>query len=99
MQSYNDYDLATVGSFSGDACFKYFDTDGVFTALLIEKGYLDSTLWEARKPMYLIDIKVTSRGITSSFPDDGSWYEKDGSWHKKVRNLSSPNILIYPLMS
>lgn len=39
---------------------QYEDLSGIFTNLLIEKGYLASERWQGRTPKYFIEVKTTS---------------------------------------
>lgn len=45
----------------------YDDVSGVFTTLLIEKGYLSGTNWEGKTPKYYIEVKSTTDQCSTPF--------------------------------
>lgn len=49
------------------ADFTYTDTAGVFTSLLIEKGYLSPDVWTGKRPQYFIEVKSTTASWDTPF--------------------------------
>lgn len=45
----------------------YDDTEGAFTSLLIDHGYLEADEWEDRRPRYFIEIKTTTGPLCAPF--------------------------------
>jgi hypothetical protein len=45
----------------------YVDSQGDLTALLIEKGYMESGIWEAERPTYYLEVKTTMRDFSEQF--------------------------------
>ncbi|KAK3387764.1 hypothetical protein B0H63DRAFT_542160 [Podospora didyma] len=58
-----------------DGSLEYGDLDRSFTALLIERGYLEPGLWEGRKPKYFFGVDATARGFKHPFHVTGVQYE------------------------
>ncbi|CAK7230302.1 hypothetical protein SEUCBS140593_007541 [Sporothrix eucalyptigena] len=52
---------ADIENWSGQetADITYEDVDGTLTALLIDKGYLESETWASARPCYFIEVKTT----------------------------------------
>lgn len=45
----------------------YSDEQGVLTAWLIERGYLNQTRWIGKKPHYYIEVKTTTDQCATPF--------------------------------
>lgn len=45
----------------------YDDTDGIFTAMLIDKGYVDGDEWQTARPKYYFEVKTTIGPCNSPF--------------------------------
>jgi hypothetical protein len=45
----------------------YDDTEGLFTQLLVNQGYISRPWWVSKRPKYYIDVKATTRFWTSPF--------------------------------
>jgi hypothetical protein len=45
----------------------YEDSSSAFTAMLINKGYLTSSVWLGRTPTYYIEVKATFQSCNSTF--------------------------------
>ncbi|GES62023.1 chaperone protein htpG [Aspergillus terreus] len=59
----------------------YADRDGIFTALLIDKGYLRADTWAGRRPTYYLEVKATTASWETPFYM--SKYQ-----HERLQNLS-----------
>lgn len=53
----------------------YHDTEGAFTRLLINRGYLGSR-WEARTPTYFVQVKTTTGPCNTPFYMSKSQYKR-----------------------
>ncbi|KAH9904955.1 hypothetical protein F4778DRAFT_52817 [Xylariomycetidae sp. FL2044] len=62
-------DYRTLPAWSGreTADITYDDVGGVFTELLIEKGYLSGQAWGGRRPKYFIEVKTTTGPCETPF--------------------------------
>lgn len=45
----------------------YHDRDGVLTGIFIDKGYLNSGIWNGRRPKYFIEVKSTTGSCERPF--------------------------------
>lgn len=45
----------------------YNDTEGDFTSMLIEHGYLNRDEWQAARPRYYIEVKATTGPLEAPF--------------------------------
>ncbi|KAI9372834.1 hypothetical protein BJX61DRAFT_542344 [Aspergillus egyptiacus] len=54
----------------------YTDSAGLFTALLIEKGYLPAETWEGRRPTYYLEVKATTGSWETPFYMSKSQYQR-----------------------
>lgn len=54
----------------------YDDTEGDFTALLIDHGYLDAEEWRDKRPKYYIEVKTTTGPLRSPFYMSRHQYER-----------------------
>ncbi|KAG7284334.1 hypothetical protein NEMBOFW57_010706 [Staphylotrichum longicolle] len=61
----------------------YHDVDGVFTSLLIDKGYLDAGTWAHARPRYFIEVKTTTGSYRTPFFMSKYQYQRmhDNSHH------------------
>ena len=71
-------DYASMNPWTGNetADLEYDDADGVFTSLLISKGYLDAGRWQKKKPRYYFEVKSTPLPCNTAFFMSGPQYEK-----------------------
>lgn len=55
----------------------YNDTDGVFTKLLRQKGYLRAPGWEGARPKYYIEVKTTvNAAVVTPFFMSNNQYDR-----------------------
>lgn len=54
----------------------YVDTGGILTRLFIEKGYLQSEIWQNERPKYFLEVKTTTWDYTEQFYMSGSQYQR-----------------------
>lgn len=54
----------------------YTDSGGVFTSLLIDKGYLRSEIWAGRRPKYYLEVKSTTSTWETPFYMSKFQYER-----------------------
>lgn len=54
----------------------YDDVSGMFTALLIEKGYLNGDCWRDKTPRYYIEVKSTTEQCATPFFMSSGQYER-----------------------
>lgn len=57
----------------------YNDTSGVFTNLLISKGYLSHAIWGGATPQYFIEVKTTTAACETPFYMSKAQYQKVGA--------------------
>ncbi|KAJ6063689.1 hypothetical protein N7499_012369 [Penicillium canescens] len=62
----------------------YDDTEGDFTALLIDNGYLDAEEWRDKRPKYYIEVKTTTGPLRTPFYMSKHQYER----MRAVHNMS-----------
>ncbi|GAB1197743.1 hypothetical protein APSETT444_007046 [Aspergillus pseudonomiae] len=55
----------------------YDDTEGGFTALLIDHGYLATEEWRDKRPKYYIEVKTTTGPLRTPFYMSKHQYERD----------------------
>jgi hypothetical protein len=63
----------------------YDDTDGIFTAILVDKGYLNGEEWQGAHPKYYLEVKTTTGPCSSPFYMSKHQY-------RRVRYFSIPNL-------
>jgi hypothetical protein len=54
----------------------YHDTEGEFTRLLIENGYLDERTWAGARPKYFLEVKTTMKECGARFFVSRSQYQR-----------------------
>ncbi|KKZ64488.1 hypothetical protein EMCG_09530 [[Emmonsia] crescens] len=54
----------------------YTDSDGVFTSLLIDKGYLRAEIWAGRRPKYYLEVKSMASTWETPFYMSKFQYER-----------------------
>lgn len=54
----------------------YDDTEGIFTALLIDHGYFDAEEWRDKHPKYYIEVKTTTGPLRTPFYMSKYQYER-----------------------
>ena len=47
--------------------FRYTDSSGTLTSMLIDKGYLRSNIWSGKRPEYYLEIKSTTGPCENPF--------------------------------
>ncbi|KAJ5297272.1 uncharacterized protein N7443_008165 [Penicillium atrosanguineum] len=60
----------------------YDDTEGDFTALLIDHGYLDAEEWGDKRPKYYIEVKTTTGPLRTPFYMSKHQYERMRAVHR-----------------
>ncbi|KAF9887222.1 hypothetical protein FE257_010476 [Aspergillus nanangensis] len=61
----------------------YDDTEGDFTALLIDHGYLDAEEWRDKHPKYYIEVKTTTGPLKTPFYMSRRQYERMRAVHNR----------------
>jgi len=61
-----------IGKEKADIIFD--DSEGEFTKLLIERGYLESDAWMDQQPTYFCEVKTTTRDCEERFYVSGAQY-------------------------
>ncbi|KAJ6007726.1 hypothetical protein N7540_011702 [Penicillium herquei] len=61
----------------------YDDIDGVLTAFLIDRGYMDAEEWETMRPKYFIEIKTTTGSLGTPFYMSNSQFQRMGNMHRR----------------
>ncbi|GFG16303.1 hypothetical protein IFM61392_09435 [Aspergillus lentulus] len=61
----------------------YDDTEGDFTALLIDHGYLDAEEWWDKRPKYYIEVKTTTGPLRTPFYMSKHQYERMQAVHNR----------------
>jgi hypothetical protein len=69
----------------------YKDVEGDFTAMLIDKGYLNQNDWQQARPLYYIEVKTTTGPCNIRFYMSKHQY-------KRVSVLKTP-LSLKPLTS
>ncbi|KAI9038751.1 uncharacterized protein KD926_010486 [Aspergillus affinis] len=54
----------------------YADRDGIFTALLVDKGYLHADTWVGRRPTYYLEVKATTMSWETPFYMSKNQYKR-----------------------
>ena len=54
----------------------YPDTESILTNILIEKGYLERTVWQSETPEYQIEVKTTTGQWSEPFYMSKSQYSR-----------------------
>ncbi|KAJ5633677.1 hypothetical protein N7528_001519 [Penicillium herquei] len=77
-------DYATMAPWYGreTADIVYDDTQGLFTALLIDHGYMEASEWQAMRPKYFIEIKTTTGPLGTPFYMSKGQFERMGTMHR-----------------
>ncbi|KAJ5724661.1 hypothetical protein N7493_006389 [Penicillium malachiteum] len=78
-------DYATMTPWYGreTADIVYDDTQGLFTALLIDRGYMEASEWETMRPKYFIEIKTTTGPLGTPFYMSKGQFERMGTMHRR----------------
>lgn len=58
------------------ADINYNDVNGDFTALLIDRGYLEADEWAGKHPEYFIEVKTTTGPLEAPFYMSKHQYER-----------------------
>ncbi|OJD13250.1 hypothetical protein AJ78_06272 [Emergomyces pasteurianus Ep9510] len=75
----------------------YTDSDGVFTSLLIDKGYLHSEIWAGKRPEYYLEVKSTTSSWRTPFYMSRFQYEmmqKISHGESGSKNLDSVYVIL-----
>ncbi|KAJ5189913.1 hypothetical protein N7472_008927 [Penicillium cf. griseofulvum] len=78
-------DYATMARWYGreTADIVYEDTEGAFTSLLINHGYLEADEWEDKRPKYFIEVKTTTGPLGTPFYMSKRQFERMGAMHAR----------------
>lgn len=66
-QTHSNYEHLPELRETEDADIIYHDYSGALTKLLIQKEYLDATIWATQAPKYLIEVKATANHCNAPF--------------------------------
>lgn len=71
-------DYANLAPWNGreTADILYADRDGIFTALLVDMGYLHADTWVGRRPTYYLEVKTTTTSWETPFYMSKYQYER-----------------------
>ncbi|KAJ5721350.1 uncharacterized protein N7483_009284 [Penicillium malachiteum] len=61
----------------------YNDTEGIFTALLIERGYMEAGEWKTMRPKYFMNIKTTTGPVGTPFYLSKNQFERMGNKNRR----------------
>lgn len=61
----------------------YDDTEGIFTALLIDHGFFDAEEWRDKHPKYYIEVKTTTGHLRTPFYMSKYQYERMRAVHNR----------------
>lgn len=84
-------DYATMAPWYGreTADIVYDDTEGAFTSLLIDHGYLEADEWEDKRPKYFIEVKTTTGPLGTPFYMSKRQFERVSKLCTKERGNES----------
>ncbi|KAF4452438.1 hypothetical protein F53441_4718 [Fusarium austroafricanum] len=71
----------------------YFDRKRALTNHLVDKGYLDKTAWQNKKPLYMIEVKSTTGHSRTPFYMSKRQYQRAGLFENSQCDMTVANGL------